>query len=126
MSSAQQARARASEGETNVIPLRVSDFTDEPAADAAFLAPREKMLEGFVRLCGWFGLHVMLLVGYLTSVFALGMDWLTALMILFVAGLLAGWIMGLTRAWVLAMLVQALIVVGARIAITLFTWLTSL
>ncbi|WP_084396797.1 hypothetical protein [Henriciella aquimarina] len=81
---------------------------------------REAMFGGFLRFCAWTGLHILVVVGYLTLVFAIGMNWLGALIIMFVAGLAAGWLFKLSNAWTIAMVVQAAIVVLARIFILLF------
>lgn len=103
----------------------MSDRDDTPPAEDGptrmpAVRPRERMWNNFLRACGWLSLHVLLVVGYLTFVFAIGMNWMTALIILFIAGLAGGWIIGLSRAWTLAMLVQAGIVIVARLFVVLF------
>lgn len=89
--------------------------------DPAYLQSKERMFDGFVRVALWAALHVFLVVGYLTAVFALGLDWLTALAVFFVAGLALGRIAGLSRAWALAMILQAGIVLVARGGVLLFS-----
>lgn len=88
-----------------------------------FLQSRRAMFDGFLRLACWAGLHVLLVVGYLTAVFALGIDWLTTLAVLFLTGLAAGRLLGLSRAWIAAMLVQAGIVLVARAGVWMFSFI---
>lgn len=91
----------------------------QPSARQPDLESREQMWNGFLRASAWLSLHLLLAVGYLTFVFAMGMNWLTALVILFIAGVAGGWLMGLSSAWLIAMLVQAGIVVIARVVVVL-------
>lgn len=93
--------------------------------DPAYLQSKQRMFDGFVRVTAWAALHVLLVAGYLTAVFGLGIDWMTALIVLFVAGLALGRIAGLSRAWVLAMVVQAGIVLVARGGVLLFSLILS-
>ena len=51
---------------------------------------RQLMFNHFLRTSAWLALHILLLVGYLTLVFAMGVNWLTSLAIFFVAGLAIG------------------------------------
>ena len=81
---------------------------------------RQLMFNHFLRTSAWLALHILLLVGYLTLVFAMGVNWLTSLAIFFVAGLAIGWIMGLSGAWGLAMILQAFIVLLTGLIAVLF------
>lgn len=80
----------------------------------------ERTWHGFLRFSAWASLHVLLVVGYLTFVFAIGMNWLTALVLIAIAGIVGGLLMGLSSAWYVALAGQALFVVFVRICIALF------
>lgn len=84
------------------------------------IANREANFHRFIKFCSWTGMHVLLVTGYLTLVFAVSMNWLTALFLMALAGVAGGWLMGLTSAWYLSLGVQAAIVVVARLCILLF------
>ena len=81
---------------------------------------REAMFRNFVRFCGWGGMHVLLVTGYLTLVFAIGMNWFVALILMALAGIGGGLLMKLGSVWYLSLVGQAAIVVFARICILLF------
>lgn len=53
-------------------------------------------------------------VGDLTAVLALDADWLSALVAVFLTGLAPGQIAGLSRPWVLAIVLRAGVELGAR------------
>lgn len=80
----------------------------------------ERTWHGFVKFSAWASLHVLLVVGYLTFVFAIGMNWLTALILMAIAGIVGGLLMGLSSAWYVALAAQAVFVVFVRICIILF------
>ncbi|MGB3627523.1 MAG: hypothetical protein WA989_16965 [Henriciella sp.] len=82
---------------------------------------RQILFDRFVRASGWLGLHLLLGVGYLTTVFSLGMNWLSALALFFVAGLVLGKLMGLSKAWIFAMIAQALVVLIAGSLAIIYT-----
>ncbi|WP_300392506.1 aa3-type cytochrome c oxidase subunit IV [Henriciella sp.] len=81
---------------------------------------REATFHGFLKFCGWTGLHVLLVAGYLTLVFGVGMNWLVALFLMAIAGGVGGWLMKLGSAWYFSLLAQAGIVLLARFFIFLF------
>lgn len=81
---------------------------------------RDARFHGFLKFCGWAGLHVLLMTGYLTLVFAIGMNWLVALIIMVIAGFAGGWMMKLGNAWTIGMIAQIAVVMIARLGIYLF------
>ena len=99
----------------NPVLETIDDVTDQHD-----LQSHERTFEAFVRIMAWGALHVLLVTGYLTFVFAMGMNWLTALAILFVGGLVLGRVIGLSGAWAIAMVGQAFVVVFVRLLIALF------
>ena len=87
----------------------------------AFNESRERAWRGFLTVCAWALLHVLLVTGYLIMVFAIGIDWFVSLLVLLVAGLAAGSLLRLSGAWSAAMLLQAALVILVRLLVYLFT-----
>ena len=84
------------------------------------IANREAMFNRFLKFCGWTGLHILLVTGYLTLVFAITMNWLVALILMLLAGIIGGWLLKLGSAWYLSLVAQVAIVLMARLSILIF------
>tara|TARA_R110002072_G_scaffold19558_5_gene72501 strand:+ start:886 stop:1188 length:303 start_codon:yes stop_codon:yes gene_type:complete len=75
------------------------------------ITDQSQTFSGFIRTSIWFGGHTALGVLLLTLIFAVGMGWMVALMITFVAGVVMGLALQMKMAWYL-FLVGASILIG--------------
>jgi hypothetical protein len=88
------------------------------------IADQESTWKGFLAFSLWGGLITILTVGYATLAVAIGMNWMIALAMMAVVGIVAGLLMNMGGRWmatVVLLVILALIVQGA---IALFGALT--
>jgi len=88
------------------------------------ISAQKKMWDGFMKSSAIGGLLTVLLVGFLTFVFAMGMHWAVALGVTLIAGLLIGLAMNLGTGWIITMAGFAVLVVIVRILMAFFGALT--
>lgn len=82
---------------------------------------QKAMWHGFMRATAFGSALILVLVGYLTLVFAIGMNWFVALLLMGVAGAAIGALMGLGTAWYVSLGVMAAIAVVSRALIFVFS-----
>lgn len=88
------------------------------------ISDQKKMWDGFMKSSAIGGLLTVLLVGFLTFVFAMGMNWAVALGITLIAGVVIGLAMNLGTGWIVTMVGFAILVVIVRILMAIFGALT--
>jgi len=75
------------------------------------ITDQSQTFSGFIRTTIWFSAHTGLGVLLLTLIFAVGMSWMTALIITFIMGVVIGLALKMKAAWY-AFLVGATVLIG--------------
>lgn len=81
---------------------------------------QKKTWGAFIQAATFATLLIMLLLGYITLVFAMGMNWAVALGLTLIAGGLAGFFMNMGVSWVITMGTFAVTVIIVRILMAIF------
>jgi len=88
------------------------------------ISDQKRTWDGFMKGSTIGGLLTVLIVGFLTFVFAMGMHWAVALGLTLVAGVGIGFAMNLGTSWMVTMGVFGIIVVISRLLMWIFTIIT--
>lgn len=84
------------------------------------ISSQKKMWDGFVTATAYGTLLTVLLVGFLTLVFAMGMHWAVSLGLTLIVGAIAGALMNMGLPWFITMGAFAIIVIVTRILMAIF------
>lgn len=76
--------------------------------------------DGFVNFTLWGSGLIMLIVAYATFTVAMGMNWIVALFLCAIAGVLGGMFMGMGGAWIAAVIGLTVLAVIVQLTIMLF------
>jgi hypothetical protein len=88
------------------------------------ISAQKAMWDGFMRASAFGTLLILTIVGYLTLVFAMGMNWLVALAIAAVGGFAVGAVMGMGAAWLGTLAGLVVLAFISRALVALFGALT--
>ena len=84
------------------------------------IAEQTRTWQGFITGTVWMSFIIVLLVTYSTLTVALGMNWLVALGLCAVTGIVGGLLLGLGSAWIATVVILSALAVIVQICIMLF------
>lgn len=76
--------------------------------------------DGFMKAAAYGSILTLISVGFLTLVFAMGMNWFISLVLMVLLGAAIGFVMNMGSAWVITLVLFAATVFISRIVIGLF------